>query len=90
MDIDKLDKSQRKIIASLDFGTTFSGLAWAETREPGRITCITKWPGSNHNRESESSDKCPTKLSYAGDAKEWGFAIDPAIPDSEKIAWFKL
>lgn len=73
MDFDQLAINERKIIVGIDFGTTYSGVAWAETQRPDRRVAITSWPISSINREGESSNKVPTKLRYDGDKVEWGF-----------------
>jgi len=91
MDFDKLSINDRKIIVGIDFGTTYSGVAWAETQRPDRRVAITVWPISKTTREGESSDKVPTKLRYnnAGEP-EWGFSIPMNTPSDEVIEWFKL
>ncbi|KAL6356677.1 hypothetical protein LRP88_10282 [Fusarium phalaenopsidis] len=90
MDFDKLKIHDRKIIVGIDFGTTYSGVAWAESRNPSRRTAITQWPVSSTNKEGESSDKVPSKLRYNGDKIEWGFSIPITAPQEEVIEWFKL
>lgn len=90
MDFSKLSISDRKIIVGIDFGTTYSGVAWAETQRADRRTAITAWPISKHSREGESSDKVPTKLRYAGDDVQWGFSIPVTAPQDEVLEWFKL
>ncbi|KAL2130858.1 hypothetical protein VTI74DRAFT_5848 [Chaetomium olivicolor] len=90
MDISKLSISERKIIVGIDFGTTYSGVAWAETQRPDRRVAITVWPISKATREGESSDKVPTKLRYNGSDVEWGFSIPMNAPSEEVIEWFKL
>lgn len=90
MDFEKLNITDRKIIVGIDFGTTYSGVAWAETQRPDRRTAITTWPVSKTIREGESSDKVPTKLRYNGDDVEWGFSIPITAPQDEVIEWFKL
>lgn len=90
MDFEKLSITARKIIVGIDFGTTYSGVAWAETQRPDRRTAITTWPVSKTIREGESSDKVPTKLRYNGDTVEWGFSIPLTAPQDEVIEWFKL
>ncbi|CAM1503996.1 Fc.00g015870.m01.CDS01 [Cosmosporella sp. VM-42] len=90
MEFEKLSITARKIIVGIDFGTTYSGVAWAETQRPDRRTAITTWPVSKTIREGESSDKVPTKLRYNGDNVEWGFAIPLTAPQDEVIEWFKL
>ncbi|KAF9878787.1 hypothetical protein CkaCkLH20_03687 [Colletotrichum karsti] len=87
---DKLAISERKIIVGIDFGTTYSGVAWAETQRADRRTAITTWPISKTVREGESSDKVPTKLRYDGDEVQWGFSIPMNAPQDEVVEWFKL
>lgn len=89
-DFDKLSINDRKIIVGIDFGTTYSGVAWAETQRPDRRVAITVWPISKTTREGESSDKVPTKLRYNGNDPEWGFSIPVNAPTDEVIEWFKL
>ncbi|KAK1658362.1 hypothetical protein BDP55DRAFT_398047 [Colletotrichum godetiae] len=89
-DFEKMSISERKIIVGIDFGTTYSGVAWAETQRPDRRTAITTWPISKTIREGESSDKVPTKLRYAGDDVQWGFSIPVTAPQAEVVEWFKL
>lgn len=92
MDFDKLSISERKIIVGIDFGTTYSGVAWAETQRPDRRVAVTVWPISKTTREGESSDKVPTKLWYANgnDNPDWGFSIPMNAPSDEVVEWFKL
>jgi molecular chaperone DnaK (HSP70) len=90
MDFEKLAISERKIIVGIDFGTTYSGVAWAETQRPDRRTTITTWPISKTALEGESSDKVPTKLRYNGSDVQWGFSIPITAPQDEVIEWFKL
>lgn len=90
MDTNGLSLDDRKIIVGIDFGTTYSGVAWAETQRPDRRVAITVWPISKTAREGESSDKVPTKLRYNGNDVEWGFSIPVNAPEEEVIEWFKL
>ncbi|KAK3904103.1 chaperone protein DnaK [Staphylotrichum tortipilum] len=90
MDFEKLKISDRKIIVGIDFGTTYSGVAWAETQRPDRRVAVTVWPISKAAPEGESSDKVPTKLRYNGSNVEWGFSIPVTAPSDEIIEWFKL
>ncbi|KAJ0159325.1 Chaperone protein DnaK [Colletotrichum tanaceti] len=87
---EKLSVSERKIVVGIDFGTTYSGVAWAETQRPDRRTAITTWPISKTVREGESSDKVPTKLRYADGEVQWGFSIPVTAPQDQVIEWFKL
>lgn len=90
LDFEKLAISERKIVVGIDFGTTFSGVAWAETQRHDRRSAITSWPISKTTREGESSEKVPTKLRYSEGNIEWGFTIPPTAPPGEIVEWFKL
>ncbi|EXM07044.1 hypothetical protein FOIG_03642 [Fusarium odoratissimum NRRL 54006] len=90
MEVGKPQKADRKIIVGVDFGTTYSGVAWAENRNPSRRTCITQWPVSSANKEGQSSDKVPTRIRYNGDKIEWGFSVPVNAPQHEVVDWFKL
>lgn len=90
MEFEKLAISERKIIVGIDFGTTYSGVAWAETQRPDRRVAITSWPVSKTIREGETSEKVPTKLRYSNGETQWGFSIPMTAPENEINEWFKL
>ncbi|KAI5794264.1 hypothetical protein DFH27DRAFT_502696 [Peziza echinospora] len=75
------------LIIGVDFGTTFSGVAWCYTGAPEAIRTIKNWPGSDNIRE-----KVPTLLSYSqkeGSSKyKWGAEV--SSEDTNQLAWFKL
>ncbi|KAF5542336.1 mitochondrial-type heat shock 70 [Fusarium mexicanum] len=74
------------IIIGLDFGTTYSGIAWAYSREPEEIEIVTSWDSEFNN--CSDVEKAPTQLLY-DDKKgtSWGYSI----PDSkDALKWFKL
>ncbi|KAJ9608712.1 hypothetical protein H2200_006483 [Cladophialophora chaetospira] len=77
----------RKILVAIDFGTTFSGVAWADTRRTARTT-IKDWPGGNGN-----DDKVPTILQYEyanfSGRRTWGFDIERDT-DKPTYEMFKL
>ncbi|KAF4951137.1 hypothetical protein FGADI_7752 [Fusarium gaditjirri] len=74
------------IIIGLDFGTTYSGIAWAYSREPEDIELITSWDSEFNN--CSDVEKAPIQLLY-DDKKgtSWGYSI-PA--DKDALKWFKL
>ncbi|KAF6221406.1 hypothetical protein HO133_002261 [Letharia lupina] len=78
----------RKILVAVDFGTTFSGIAWAQTRQPEVPSIIIQWPdATSDSLEGVSSDKVPTEITYDGENYRWGFQIkDP----EQRHQWFKL
>lgn len=98
-----LSLDQRKLIVGIDFGTTFSGIAWAETRrvnsssqpyddvltflKSDHQSVIESWPASVGTNEGMSSVKVPTEIRYTPQGIEWGFQIPATV---ERHQWFKL
>ncbi|KAG5663800.1 hypothetical protein KAF25_006385 [Fusarium avenaceum] len=75
------------IVIGIDFGTTFSGVAWAYSREPDEIEIVTSWDAElNHCSDVE---KAPTQLYFDenGQDVKWGYSIPT---DKEPLKWFKL
>ncbi|KAJ4137767.1 hypothetical protein NW768_003357 [Fusarium equiseti] len=74
------------IIVGIDFGTTYSGIAWAYSREPDEIELVTSWEAElNHCSDVE---KAPTQLLYSSERDtSWGYSV-PA--DQDALKWFKL
>ncbi|CAK7206639.1 hypothetical protein SEUCBS139899_009441 [Sporothrix eucalyptigena] len=81
-DDEEIDDS---LVIGIDFGTTYSGVAWA-TRidfENNQINFITSWPGNGREE-----GKVPTELWYDDDdGPVWGYEV-PA--DGDPFRWFKL
>ncbi|VUC36482.1 unnamed protein product [Clonostachys rosea] len=73
------------MVVGIDFGTTYSGAAWATVSdfENEQINLITRWPDAPGEQ-----GKAPTELFYEnGRLHSWGYGIpDDAVP----ISWFKL
>jgi len=75
---------------SIDFGTTFSGVAYGSSRiASGQVQQILSWPGS-----SETFRKIPTCLLYdeAGRVLAWGLEAKNTgpMPGTIRCEWFKL
>lgn len=75
---------------SIDFGTTFSGVAYGSSRiAGGQVQQILHWPGS-----LETFRKVPTTLLYddKGQVLAWGLEAKNAspFPGAVKCEWFKL
>ncbi|KAI4195899.1 MAG: hypothetical protein LQ348_002395 [Seirophora lacunosa] len=69
---------ERKIIMAVDFGTTYSGLAWAQTRKvlTIQLTPVIQWPdATSGGLEGATSDKVPTEIQYDENGFKWGFQI---------------
>ncbi|KAJ7584841.1 hypothetical protein C8J56DRAFT_949180 [Mycena floridula] len=79
-----------KMSVSIDFGTTFSGVAYGSSRiAAGQVQQILNWPGS-----FETFRKIPTCLLYddQGRVLAWGLEAKNAspIPGTTRCEWFKL
>ncbi|CAF3512579.1 unnamed protein product [Fusarium graminearum] len=75
------------VVVGIDFGTTFSGVSWAHTREPDAIEIVTCWDSElNHCSDVE---KAPTQLYFDANDHDikWGYGIPL---DKEPLKWFKL
>ncbi|KAJ8119298.1 hypothetical protein ONZ43_g3722 [Nemania bipapillata] len=72
------------LVIGIDFGTTYSGAAWATLADFGSdgINLITSWPGTGREE-----GKAPTELYYEHDETLWGYQVPP---EAEPIRWFKL
>ncbi|KAJ5186887.1 hypothetical protein N7449_009881 [Penicillium cf. viridicatum] len=64
-----------KLIVGVDFGTTFSGVAWGLEDCPDDIELIQTWPGGGNI----TSQKVPTLCSYDGKHMKWGYQTDQSI-----------
>ncbi|OBZ74645.1 Heat shock protein 12B [Grifola frondosa] len=79
-----------KLSVSIDFGTTFSGVAYGSSRiAAGKVQQILNWPGT-----FETFRKIPTCLLYdaSGRVLAWGIEAKNAGPvaGAIKCEWFKL
>ncbi|KAJ5782153.1 hypothetical protein N7457_003927 [Penicillium paradoxum] len=84
--MDSLDLSDNEdlMVIAIDFGTTYSGVAWATLYDFKRknINLITEWPEC-----PQEEGKVPTELFYEYGDKHWGYGIPG---DADPIGWFKL
>ncbi|KAJ7260968.1 actin-like ATPase domain-containing protein [Mycena haematopus] len=79
-----------KLVIAIDFGTTFSGVAYGSSRlASGKVQQVLNWPGS-----SETFRKIPTCLLYdeQGRVLAWGLEAKnaSAMPGTSRYEWFKL
>ncbi|KAF6812740.1 Heat shock 70 kDa protein 12B [Colletotrichum musicola] len=72
------------LVIGIDFGTTFSGVAWATAADfaADSVNLVTSWPGTGREE-----GKSPTELFYEDDRIFWGYEV-PADVDPDR--WFKL
>ncbi|KAL4860415.1 hypothetical protein BDV12DRAFT_205095 [Aspergillus spectabilis] len=61
------------IVVGLDFGTTFSGVAWALEGSISDIEVLSSWPGGGN----KTSMKVPSVISYNGHSIQWGYQLGP-------------
>lgn len=89
-----------KLIIAIDFGTTFSGAAYALTNRPDRVTLVTDWPNAPsraRRNDIHRSEKVPTQLRFppgggggGGGDPEWGFLIPADVYGDEVLRLIKL
>ncbi|KAF5626264.1 Hsp70 chaperone protein [Fusarium tjaetaba] len=73
------------IIIGIDFGTTFSGVAWAYSGQPDEIEIVTSWDSQlNHCSDVE---KAPTQLLYdeKGQGVKWGYGHPVEVAASTQL-----
>lgn len=68
-----LSGETNRLVVGVDFGTTYSGVAWGYTGSPSEIHVIQSWPGG----VNLTSPKVPSKIAYEKDGIKWGFQIKP-------------
>ncbi|CAI7577109.1 unnamed protein product [Penicillium viridicatum] len=85
-DLDDLNLTEKDdvLVIGIDFGTTFSGVAYATESEflAKNISVISEWPGCGRDE-----GKAPTELLYEHESSWWGYDL-PDVGDP--IRWFKL
>ncbi|MCJ1374341.1 hypothetical protein MMC20_005573 [Loxospora ochrophaea] len=96
VEVEGAGRSKAQLIVGIDFGTTFSGVAFAfATNTEAKEDIITEWPGAG----TASKQKIPTVLYYDQYQKVvgWGPDIADALaptgypkPGVQKVEWFKL
>lgn len=96
VEVEGAGKNKAQLIVGIDFGTTFSGVAFAfATNSEAKEDIITEWPGAG----SYTKQKIPTVLYYDQYQKVvgWGPDIADALaptgypkPGVQKVEWFKL
>ncbi|UNI14703.1 hypothetical protein JDV02_001305 [Purpureocillium takamizusanense] len=81
------DSKEPSIIIGIDFGTTYSGVAWTDSEDCQNIRVISTW--STHLRNCSNTEKVPTALSYNenGQVEAWGY---DALRQAQEVRWFKL
>jgi molecular chaperone DnaK (HSP70) len=74
------------VIIGIDFGTTYSGVAFTWSDKIDQMEVITSWESDLHSSPEE--EKTPTAISFDAKGKAtWGYNIPF---DAEQGKWFKL
>ncbi|KAK3398281.1 hypothetical protein B0T20DRAFT_498078 [Sordaria brevicollis] len=74
------------IIIGIDFGTTFSGVAYTWSTKGDKVQVITSWDVDNYSSSNE--EKTPTALSFlGGNNVDWGYSVPK---EADQVKWFKL
>lgn len=75
--------SETDIVVGIDFGTTYSGVAYAVHSSAKKEALVVRtWPGNGW------TEKVPTLLAYTTDPPKWGYKVKH--DDESRIAHFKL
>jgi molecular chaperone DnaK (HSP70) len=97
-DLSPTFESKSDLVIAIDFGTTFSGVAYAHEsnaayavtsmsdmkRVAEKVTVVRSWP----NQVGTFNDKTPTVLAYNSSPPHWGASVQPN--DKPRAAHFKL
>ncbi|KAK8855958.1 actin-like ATPase domain-containing protein [Apiospora arundinis] len=85
--------NDQTLVIGIDFGTTFSSVAYGISRHSEGTQICSSWPTSNKNEEITNSAIVPTIIRYPSQSGEveWGFQIPEAtVHPDEIMRWFKL
>ncbi|EHA22088.1 hypothetical protein ASPNIDRAFT_139705, partial [Aspergillus niger ATCC 1015] len=82
----------RTIVIAVDFGTTYSGIAWGQMSDPDTHYIINQWPQNTSDTcDGLTSEKVPSEVTYeytkSGKKCLWGFQILDSMP---RVQWIKL
>jgi molecular chaperone DnaK (HSP70) len=84
-------ESEADLVIGIDFGTTFSGVAWAHAASitstdkkviVDKVNVIRGWPGHGQ------ADKIPSVIAYNTSPPSWGFRVKAT--EEKRVAHFKL
>jgi molecular chaperone DnaK (HSP70) len=81
-----LAETGNTVIIGIDFGTTYSGVAFTWSNKIERIEVISSWDSDLHSSSDE--EKVPTAISFGKQKKvSWGYNIPF---DADQAKWVKL
>jgi hypothetical protein len=74
------------IIVGIDFGTTYSGVAWTWANKVEQLEVVTSW--QSYLPQNADCEKVQTAISYdKSGTVSWGHDI---APTADQVKWFKL
>ncbi|KAF4633007.1 hypothetical protein G7Y89_g5117 [Cudoniella acicularis] len=75
------------VVVGIDYGTTYSGAAWAKSGALDQVEVISQW--SSHTLGATDSEKVPSDIAYnlSGIPCKWGFQVNA---DDNPFRWTKL
>ncbi|KAI5856588.1 hypothetical protein BZA05DRAFT_416244 [Tricharina praecox] len=86
------ERKTPKFVVGLDFGTTYTSVAFAHSESQSEVKLVNTWPGGSIG--NNSADQVPTKLDYAQSPKKrsWGYQVSDAAttPAPRPLKWSKL
>lgn len=82
--------TQSRFVVGLDFGTTFTSVAFAHSASPEEVKLVQTWP--NGSPGHSSADQVPSEVSYdpRTRAMKWGYEVGNSRRSGEPLKWFKL
>ncbi|KAI2627816.1 hypothetical protein GGR54DRAFT_628853 [Hypoxylon sp. NC1633] len=88
-----MEANDRILVIGIDFGTTFSGIGWAQSERAEAQALVGTWP-RNVGGGTIGSPKVPTQLRYLPESPkspkfQWGFQVDP-LEHQNTLKLFKL
>ncbi|KAF8245501.1 actin-like ATPase domain-containing protein [Wilcoxina mikolae CBS 423.85] len=81
--------TKNRFVVGVDFGTTFTSVAFAHSSSPKEVKLVQTWPNCAIGKAS--ADQVPTVIHYnrrTGE-KKWGYEVVNAS-SSDALRWFKL
>lgn len=86
---DQSSDDDRTLVIAIDFGTTYSAVAYSMTNRPNQIIPCNSWPSNSGDNDQP---QVPTTIRYFPERRgfEWGFQISNTVHPDEIMHWFKL
>ncbi|TGZ81553.1 actin-like ATPase domain-containing protein [Ascodesmis nigricans] len=91
----KAKSNKPRFVCGIDFGTTFTSVAFAHSSSPDEVKLVQTWPNGTVSN-NDSADDVPTQVLYVNPrtnprTKLWGYEVPTDSKDAvEPLKWFKL